>query len=73
MDSAAVDLEAAERQEVGKMEAKLKCPRCKVYMQKLKKKDVIIDVCGKCGGMWLDAGEMEKLAEMARGEQIDKK
>ncbi|MFH2027769.1 MAG: zf-TFIIB domain-containing protein [Nanoarchaeota archaeon] len=55
------------------MEAKLKCPRCKVYMQKLKKKDVIIDVCGKCGGMWLDAGEMEKLAEMARGEQIDKK
>ena len=30
-------------------------------MKKLKKKDVIIDVCTKCGGMWIDKGEMEKL------------
>ena len=44
----------------------LKCPRCKVNMKKLKKKDVIIDVCLKCDGMWIDAGEIEKLAEMRR-------
>jgi len=42
----------------------LLCPRCKDYMKKLKKNDVIIDVCKKCGGMWVDAGELEKLADV---------
>lgn len=44
----------------------LMCPRCSVKMQKLKKEEIIIDVCKKCSGMWVDAGEMEKLAEMAQ-------
>lgn len=42
------------------------CPRCPVKMEKLKKGDVIIDVCRKCNGMWVDAGEMEKLSAMAQ-------
>jgi len=42
------------------------CPRCKIKMEKMKKQDVIIDVCKKCNGMWVDAGEMEKLADMAK-------
>jgi len=45
------------------------CPRCDIYMKKLKKKDVIIDVCRECGGMWMDSGEMEKLAKMAQQER----
>jgi uncharacterized protein len=44
----------------------LQCPRCSVGMKKLKKKDVIIDVCKQCNGMWLDAGEIEKLAATQR-------
>jgi len=44
----------------------LTCPRCNIKMEKLKKGDVIIDVCKKCDGMWLDAGEMQKLAQMAQ-------
>ena len=44
----------------------LLCPRCKIEMKKLVKKDVVIDVCKKCGGMWADAGELEKLAKEAR-------
>jgi Zn-finger nucleic acid-binding protein len=35
-------------------------------MKKLKKKDVIVDVCNSCGGMWLDAGEIDKLAAFQR-------
>jgi Zn-finger nucleic acid-binding protein len=46
----------------------LLCPRCKVYMEKLVKKDVVIDVCQKCKGMWVDAGELEKLAEIGKEE-----
>ena len=44
----------------------LKCPRCNIHMEKLKKGNVVIDVCRKCAGMWLDKGEMEKLARMAQ-------
>tara|TARA_B100002003_G_scaffold155919_1_gene144572 strand:+ start:55 stop:249 length:195 start_codon:yes stop_codon:yes gene_type:complete len=41
----------------------LLCPRCKIHMKKLIKKDVVIDICKKCGGMWVDDGEIQKLAE----------
>ena len=41
----------------------LLCPRCKIDMGKLQRKNVVIDVCKKCGGMWVDSGELEKLAE----------
>jgi hypothetical protein len=62
-------------QEVGRMkkidkktgEELLLCPRCKIHMKKLKKNDVVIDVCNKCGGMWVDAGEIEKLAKIGQG------
>ncbi len=47
-------------------EALLLCPRCRVYMEKLKKNNIIIDVCSRCGGMWADAGEMEKLYQFHR-------
>ncbi len=43
----------------------LDCPRCKIKMRKIKKKDVILDICKKCNGMWLDDNEIEKLYQMA--------
>jgi len=39
----------------------LNCPKCDVPMQKKTKMDVTIDKCNKCGGIWLDRGEMEKI------------
>ena len=42
----------------------LKCPKCNINMKKLKKRNVIIDVCAKCKGMWVDKGEIEKLANL---------
>lgn len=38
-------------------------------MKKLVKKDVVIDVCRKCRGMWVDAGELEKLAQIRKEEK----
>ena len=37
------------------------CPRCKIKMRKIKKQQVIIDVCKDCKGMWLDDKEIDKL------------
>jgi Zn-finger nucleic acid-binding protein len=45
-------------------EAFLQCPRCAVRMKKLKNNETIIDVCESCGGLWLDAGEIDKLASL---------
>jgi len=43
----------------------LKCPRDRTEMTKLVKEDVILDVCPKCKGMWLDHEEIDKLQGLA--------
>jgi len=41
---------------------KLECPRCKKVMEKLKnKKGIVIDRCAKCGGIFLDKGEIQAI------------
>jgi len=47
----------------------LLCPRCSELMDKLVKEDVVIDICKKCGGMWVDKGELEKLAKITKEEK----
>lgn len=39
----------------------MRCPRCEVEMRKVTRMGVTIDVCDRCGGMWLDKGEMDSL------------
>lgn len=56
----------------------LLCPRCGIYMKKLIKNDITIDVCKRCGGMWADHGEVEKLnqiylREVGKNEKKQKK
>lgn len=42
-------------------EEPLSCPRCRINMDKEVKEEVIIDRCPKCGGVFLDGGELEKV------------
>lgn len=49
-----------------KKEAALKCPRCRVRMEKINKGGVTIDVCRHCRGMWLDDEEIDKLIDLAK-------
>jgi len=37
------------------------CPACKNAMITLELEEVEIDYCTDCGGIWLDAGELEQL------------
>lgn len=43
----------------------MNCIRCKVKMRKVEKDKVLIDRCPECGGIWLDAGELEMLEKGA--------
>jgi hypothetical protein len=45
----------------------LKCPKCFGDLKEEKYKDVSIEKCVKCGGVYLDSGELETLAECQHG------
>lgn len=40
----------------------LTCPVCQGGMREVNKNGVLIDTCTQCRGVWLDRGELEKLA-----------
>ncbi len=33
------------------------CPRCSVSLERKKRGQMIVDLCGTCNGLWLDGGE----------------
>ena len=42
------------------------CPICGVSLKPRVVYDVEVDYCGRCGGVWLDGGELNKLVEMIK-------
>ena len=45
----------------------MKCPRCDGSLSESKFEEVAIDTCDKCGGVWLDSGELEQLTRKETG------
>ena len=43
------------------------CPRCAGALKQSKFEEVSIDTCEKCGGVWLDAGELQQLTQRDHG------
>jgi Zn-finger nucleic acid-binding protein len=50
-----------------KTESPLVCPRCGGLMDYQHAEDVEVDVCLDCRGVWLDAGELAELQDIADG------
>jgi Zn-finger nucleic acid-binding protein len=44
-----------------KSKSPMVCPKCGMTMDFEKADDIEVDVCLSCGGVWLDAGELEDL------------
>ena len=42
----------------------MKCPKCGANLAEVTREHVAVDVCASCGGMWLDAGELEVLRKV---------
>lgn len=53
-------LEEKQRQELKKLHW-MKCPKCGMDLHTLSKGSVEVDTCFNCGGVFLDAGEMEQI------------
>lgn len=47
----------------------MKCPIDGTDLQMAERKNVEIDYCPKCRGVWLDKGELDKIIELSMGEQ----
>ena len=45
----------------------MRCPRCDGSLKESKFEGVLIDTCEKCGGVWLDSGELEQLTRKKGG------
>ena len=41
----------------------MKCPNCKNELKKLVYKDIELDQCLNCGGMWFDGGELRNVKD----------
>ncbi len=48
---------AAENNDV----SKLNCPKCDGNLVETNYENIKMDVCGKCHGVWLDAGELAQI------------
>jgi len=42
----------------------MRCPKCGMELIEIDYKNIKIDKCSECDGVWLDAGEMEQVATM---------
>ena len=45
----------------------MQCPRCDGRLNEMKVEEVTIDTCEKCGGVWLDSGELDQLTKKDSG------
>ena len=43
----------------------MKCPSCLVDLIISERKNIEIDFCPKCRGVWLDRGELDKMIELS--------
>lgn len=43
------------------------CPKCHVNMERVKVERLAVDRCHKCGGLWLDQGELDALLSTRGG------
>ena len=53
----------AEHQAAQAEAASLKCPKCDGSLVEVAHDGIQIDQCDKCNGVWLDAGELERLTK----------
>ena len=53
----------AKLDEAGAKSLDIKCPKCDGTLVETNFENIKIDVCDKCTGVWLDAGELAQVAD----------
>jgi len=48
----------------------MKCPKCGHDLKEVEKGPLFVDLCSECGGLYLDAGELEILLTLERDTSL---
>lgn len=62
----------AEAKESAKKASYMKCPKCGESLKVRSFQKIEIDQCNGCGGIWLDAGELDQVAAKDEGSWLGK-
>jgi len=57
---------AEEEKERVKQLHYMRCPKCGMELIEIDYKDIKVDKCSECGGVWLDAGELEAVSKLEK-------
>lgn len=70
--------EQEKRAELNKLEKErlkelhhMHCPKCGHNLLEIDYRGIAVDKCSNCDGIWLDAGELEQVAQLEKGK-LDK-
>ncbi len=55
---------AAEEKKRLKELHNMRCPKCGMELVAINYKNIEIDKCSECAGVWLDSGELEAVSEL---------
>ncbi len=58
-------LAAAEKSRLKELHF-MRCPKCGMELIEIDYKDIRIDRCSECEGIWLDSGELERVSKIEK-------
>ena len=60
------NLVAAERRKAKELHF-MKCPKCGMNLVEIDYRNIKVDRCSACEGVWLDAGELAQVVKLEKG------
>jgi Zn-finger nucleic acid-binding protein len=64
-DRELIDRLKAQLKKIEEQEIKLRCPKCPGHLDAYDFRGFILDRCDRCGGMWVDQGELTAIIRKA--------
>ena len=65
-EEARIKLEEAEKERLKNLHY-MHCPKCGMKLIEISYKDILVDKCSSCDGVWLDAGELDAISKLEKG------
>ncbi|MBI5632722.1 MAG: zf-TFIIB domain-containing protein [Nitrospirae bacterium] len=58
-------LKGEEKEQLKKLH-NMRCPKCGMELIEIDYKEIKVDKCSECAGIWLDAGELEAVSKLEK-------
>lgn len=60
-----IKMEAEEKEKLKELHY-MRCPKCGMNLIEIDYKNIKVDKCSSCQGIWLDAGELESVSNLEK-------